>query len=644
MHLRNENHDEYSLGPALKSGAEGTVHTVNGQPGFVAKVYHRLPDTARVEKLRAMTRLAVPRLSGAAAWPISLLHDGAKYRGFLMPRVEGQEIHQIFNPRERARKFPRQRWDFLLHVARNCADAFDALHSSNVVMGDVNEANILVRSDGCVRLIDCDSYQISNGSRVFTCDVGVDQWTPPELQGASLAGVVRTANHDLFGLAVLIFKLVFMGRHPYAGVIQQTGDFELEQMIAEFRFAFSPSAQRYGMRPPPHSLLLSKFPESVTRMLEAAFLRGSELFDARPTAERWMGALDVIKRNLAECARRPWHLYTKNLGSRCPWCEIKDQGGPDYFESASTPLSHSTPAQTGGLWENIESVNELTLHVPDWESLQMPVVAPEPMPAGANEIRGAFIVGWIVITMAVLFAPATGGYSLWAALLGIGMVSDGKHTAAFQQEAQWRRKLVADTESQIRALLQWLAQQRRDYIAEFRRQKTELRAAFDKLRLLPQERQAAMEKLRGNAVERCRNEYLSRFFIQQGSISGIGSGRVATLVSYGIETAQDIRWNMGVPGIGAVFESKLIAWRDSVAARFQVPHNPQVPAADIARLDSEFLDRHRKLELVLREGVVGLSGLNNSVSLRRTAAEQQLGVSLQDLGRARANLAVIPAQ
>ena len=106
-------------------------------------------------------------------------------------------------------------------------------------MGDVNVRNFLVQANGMVALIDCDSYQIRNGTMTWTCDVGVSLWTPPELQGQNFKGLVRTANHDLFGLAMLVFKLLFMGRHPFAGVPTNNGEILLEDSIRKRFYAFS---------------------------------------------------------------------------------------------------------------------------------------------------------------------------------------------------------------------------------------------------------------------------------------------------------------------------------------------------------------------------------------------------------------------
>jgi DNA-binding helix-hairpin-helix protein with protein kinase domain len=68
-----------------------------------------------------------------------------------------------------------------------------------------------------VSLIDCDSFQISSHGRYFLCEVGVPLYTPPELQEKEFKHVVRTPNHDNFGLAVLLFHLLFMGRRQIFG-------------------------------------------------------------------------------------------------------------------------------------------------------------------------------------------------------------------------------------------------------------------------------------------------------------------------------------------------------------------------------------------------------------------------------------------
>ena len=49
--------------------------------------------------------------------------------------------------------------------------------------------------------------------------------------------VISKAVHDAFGLAVLIFQILFMGRHPYSGHFLGSGEMPIERAIREHRFA-----------------------------------------------------------------------------------------------------------------------------------------------------------------------------------------------------------------------------------------------------------------------------------------------------------------------------------------------------------------------------------------------------------------------
>jgi hypothetical protein len=79
---------------------------------------------------------------------------------------------------------------------------------------------------------------IANGKR-FACEVGVETFTPPELQGKNLREVVRTANHDNFGLAIMVFLLLFI--RQIANLLQNRAGLP--------RLALRPVSD--GLSPPP---------------------------------------------------------------------------------------------------------------------------------------------------------------------------------------------------------------------------------------------------------------------------------------------------------------------------------------------------------------------------------------------------------
>src|SRR3546814_5244737 len=60
----------------------------------------------------------------------------------------------------------------------------------------------LVSPTATVALIDADSFQLTHNGSQYLCAVGVPEYTPPELQGRSLKSIVRTQDHDAFGLEI----------------------------------------------------------------------------------------------------------------------------------------------------------------------------------------------------------------------------------------------------------------------------------------------------------------------------------------------------------------------------------------------------------------------------------------------------------
>ena len=137
------------------------------------------------------------------------------------------------------------------------------MHAAGCVIGDLNHSGILVGTDATATLIDCDSFQFSKDGKTYYCEVGVPDYTPPELQGRSLSNVPRTQNHDAFGLGVAIFSLLFLGRHPFAGKYLGRGDMPEEQAIAEYRFAYSSERSRTQTEPPPFAPTLSYVPKEL---------------------------------------------------------------------------------------------------------------------------------------------------------------------------------------------------------------------------------------------------------------------------------------------------------------------------------------------------------------------------------------------
>ena len=299
------------------TGGEGAVFDVVGRPDLVAKLYSKPQSRDRCDKLQAMAKLCSPDLLKFAAWPTATLSTGnpAVVEGILMPRItDHKEIHCLYSVAQRKKDFPEADWGFLLHTARNCAIAFESVHSHGHVVGDVNQKNLMVSKKGIVALVDCDSFQVKDRNRIFRCGVGVPEYTPPELHGRKFTDLDRDANHDLFGLAVMVFHLLMMGRHPFAGVPQVNVDIPIEKAIQDGLYAYARNPTK--LKPPPNVLPLAKLDAPTRDLFERAF--GSA---QRPTATEWCRVLDASMMGLQHCKNEPKHSYPVAAGS-CPWCQL----------------------------------------------------------------------------------------------------------------------------------------------------------------------------------------------------------------------------------------------------------------------------------------------------------------------------------
>ena len=250
-----------------------------------------------------MVRLRTDGLSRSIAWPSTALfsdHQLRAFAGFCMPRVpeEFQPAHRVYSPADRRTLLPNVDWRFLVSAAANACHAVNTVHRAGHVVGDLNHSNVLISNRALVHLIDADSMQIGTDKKLYYCNVGVPEFTAPELQGRRLTSVRRTVEHDRFALAVLVFQLLFMGRHPFSGN-HRDGPLPLQEAVKFRRFVYS--ARIDGASRPPTSLELGSVGPSLANVFERSFTGGS----SRPTAEQIRASLIALGRALERCPRNP---------------------------------------------------------------------------------------------------------------------------------------------------------------------------------------------------------------------------------------------------------------------------------------------------------------------------------------------------
>ena len=640
------------LGPALGRGGEGAVYEIAGRPGFVAKVYHQPISANKALKLDSMARQAHPSLLEIAAWPVDVLRPrpDARVQGFVMPRVNGyREIHSLYGPSHRKKAFPQADWSFLVHAARNLASAFEAIHARGHVIGDVNPGNVVVSPQALVKLIDCDSFQISAGGQLFLCDVGVPQFTAPELQGQSFHGLRRTPDHDAFGLALLCFHLLFMGRHPFAGRYRGKGDMPIERAIRECRFAFGRHAHTRQMEPPPHTLPFSALPATVADLFEHAFA-SPKLAQGRPGAHDWLRALEQLSADLRACARNSVHKYPRSLPD-CPWCVLEQASGTAFFlppeRFAATDLVGAglPDFDLERVWSRIQAIAP-----PGDEAMPAPrpraPIVPTPLPDALRQIQRDNAIKAVAIAGVALTATLIQWRLVWLwlplAAAAWSLLRDG----AVHREVQRRRLALFAARQELTELR--TAWNQHATGQPFTARLQALKTLCDRYRNLATELQHDARRLETDQRQIQLQAFLEGYFIDAAQIPGILTTDRMALASYGIETAADVTTEAlkVVPGFGQRLgrqrTAALVAWRQDLERRFRYDPRQGTDPTAIARLRQQYAREQSRIERELLAGPDELAKIKSEVLKQRAQLNIALMHQAMREAQAQADLRVFP--
>ena len=281
-----------TLEKLLAKGGEGEVFLLEGKPRVLVKRY--LP-TVRVPgkrwkltlaKLKIMTRMTKLSADPVYAWPKISVFDGRKESiGYAMRRLDGVHLQTLCNPMLFKERFPNWTRKDLVKVVLNFLEGVHKLHQNGCLIGDVNPANFLVDADQNVYFIDCDSYQIEDGGKSYPSPVGIPMYTAPEFQGLKFIDHPRTYESEYFSVAVLLFKILMLGRHPY----DRIGG---EDPVANMKAGKTPLGTGSGCKMPqgPWYNIWSHFPYAIKSLFIKTFKAGHLNPAQRPTLVEWLNA------------------------------------------------------------------------------------------------------------------------------------------------------------------------------------------------------------------------------------------------------------------------------------------------------------------------------------------------------------------
>ena len=606
-----------TVGEHLGTGGEGRVTA--WRDGLCIKIYNPSPNRDRIRKLQALMAIGAGDLADCSAWPTDVVIEqpGGDIVGFVMRQVSGQLLHQVFNAAERRVDHPTIGYRLLVHIARNVAAAIADVHRRDIVIGDLNSSGILVdTNNGKVSLIDIDSVQVALRGERFTCDVGKGEYLPPELHGVKLRGRWREQSSDHFSLAILIFQILCMGRHPFIGTPLGRGEVpDPDHAIPTTGYAYGIHRRRFGwdrVHGWPHPEMLAP---SLALLFEAAFApRGSPT--VRPSASQWVTALDAYASRLVTCTFNPLHAHPNDVS--CPWCDCNAKGKEFFSSPTIWNESGPTPTERDDIERQIDAIRiPVARRIDHIRRHAKASLQPWSIISLASTMQIVCIVAFIVmglsgcVFMESKKAAVAGTITLCALIIGVA-------SWGTRQIIQlWVADRLAHYRAQARALI---------FLPDVTGFISEWDASINELLSIPSRRQATFTTLAERHRTDALRRHLSRCLLRGERIRDIGPARLATLRAHGITSAADIDYNRVryIKGFGPNLADVLLAWRDQRAATF-------IYQADAATISAAALQEanQRTTELL---GV--LRRLATSLSMGTDAAMEQrvaCGFSIQRL-------------
>lgn len=291
-----------ALAPLLAQGGEGAVYPLLGRADVVVKCYHpevlRKRGKALEAKVAAMVDMK-ERFRGRLCWPSLRVFDGqGQWVGYAMRRAQGAPMFKLAHTLLYEKHFPGLNRLQLVDYLISFLDKVNALHAQGVRVGDFNLQNVLCHPGSTgVDLIDCDSFQVETGGRLFHCPVGSPDMTAPEQQNKAFEKLERTLESEYFSVAIVLFKCLMLGRHPY----DMVGGEDPVSNIRNGHFPYGEGS--HGIPKGPWYNIWSHMPFRVKSLFIQAFTEGARDPNRRPDLAQWRDVLRLYRSDM----NKGWH-------------------------------------------------------------------------------------------------------------------------------------------------------------------------------------------------------------------------------------------------------------------------------------------------------------------------------------------------
>ena len=328
----DSSYGKITLGQMInKGGASGKIYLVEKKPGYVAKIFHnRKKSKTNRQKLEAML-LNKPNFAPVEndgvqytqiAWPEAILEDEQGFCvGYMMPLINMEaavSLDHLMQKAIRQKLKLSEKYAYRIFAAYNVASMITSLHKCGHYIVDLKPSNVSVYKDNMlVAMVDCDGFSIKGENTRYPAEFVSEEYIYPE--GMNQSCEEMGEEQDKFALAVIIFRLLNNGIHPFSGVPRKNDGemLTIQNRIEKYHYAYGLWPDSY-QAPHPYSIH-EYFSKETLELFERAFTKGSE----RPSAYEWQEHLWKLMHNLKQCKKNHNHVYFTTKG--CGLCMSEEK-------------------------------------------------------------------------------------------------------------------------------------------------------------------------------------------------------------------------------------------------------------------------------------------------------------------------------
>lgn len=188
----------------VKSGGEGSCYPT--YKNLYCKIYNKKHLTyTNLKKLQTMLEIDI--FNPYIVWPKDLVYFENNFVGYVMDQVKGaKNLVELKDDNMSGFELPSKRAKICLNILKN----IEYLHKKGILIGDLKDDNILVKSENEVYIIDTGSFQIAD----YSCDVFTRGWTDKKYRGDDLNKNLRKIEDEYYPINKLIFELMVL-KNPH---------------------------------------------------------------------------------------------------------------------------------------------------------------------------------------------------------------------------------------------------------------------------------------------------------------------------------------------------------------------------------------------------------------------------------------------